>query len=415
MPFFRIPNPSDDGDEEVFTDAPYASRTGNYLLPDRAVGRIPDLGSSEALTEFIVRTATAHRKRRRRGGRLGRLFSGNGSKPLAVSAGVWRDASSAVMQALGDGRGLEVSPPFSDQEFLEAYDRIPALAYFNLHGVAGSPYWYGHGSSDEEDAPVFPIALTPLNLSWADPTEAVVFSEACYGAEIADRGIQDSVALAFLAAGARGFIGSTGMAYGSLAPPLVGADLLAVNLFLGLREGFALGEALRRAKLGLIEQAGAEQGYLDAEDQKTLLTFVLYGDPSLGLSATHRIRRRGMGDSDPVQCPAVICGHGGSSEEAEAPTSIRRTLQSYLSGQVPALASAKASVKKVSACGCGDCPICPVRTGSAADSSPPTERWVASAEHRTPLEVDPRRRSLRHRAVLTSDGDGRIGKLVVSR
>ncbi|MFQ5945220.1 MAG: tetratricopeptide repeat protein, partial [Anaerolineae bacterium] len=208
VPFFRIPNPSDDGDEQVLSDAPYSSRTGNYLLPDRAVGRIPDLGSSEALTDLIRRTAAAHRKGLRRGGRLGRLFSGHGSKPLAVSAGVWRDASAAVMRALGDGRGLQVSPPFSDQEFLEAYDRIPSLAYFNLHGVAGSPYWYGHGSADEEEAPVFPIALTPLNLNWADPTEAVVFSEACYGADIVGRSIQDSVALAFLASGARGFIGS---------------------------------------------------------------------------------------------------------------------------------------------------------------------------------------------------------------
>ncbi|MFQ5945184.1 MAG: hypothetical protein ACE5NC_02940, partial [Anaerolineae bacterium] len=232
----------------------------------------------------------------------------------------------------------------------------------------------------------------------------------------------DSVALAFLASGARGFIGSTGMAYGSLAPPLVGADLLAVNLFMALREGFALGEALRRAKLGLIEQAGAEQGFLDAEDQKTLLTFVLYGDPSLSQSAAHRIRRRGISDRYPVACPDVICGHQASSQEGEVPAAVRGTLQSYLSGQVPALATAKASVKRVSACAGGDCPICPTVVGEAAEgrnaaepAAKPAPLWVASAEHSTPLEVDPQGPSLRHRAVLTSDGDGRIGKLVVSR
>ncbi len=41
----------------------------------------------------------------------------------------------------------------------------------------------------------------------------------------------------------------------------------------------AVGYALMRAKLALAKKMTEEQGYLDGEDQKTILSFVLYGDP----------------------------------------------------------------------------------------------------------------------------------------
>jgi hypothetical protein len=39
------------------------------------------------------------------------------------------------------------------------------------------------------------------------------------------------------------------------------------------------GEALRRAKISLAQQMLKRQGYLDSEDQKTLISFILLGDP----------------------------------------------------------------------------------------------------------------------------------------
>lgn len=58
LPMFLVPNPSasesGDDDEEVPTDNPYAcsksfaaSKTASYLVPDRVVGRIPDLSGSK--------------------------------------------------------------------------------------------------------------------------------------------------------------------------------------------------------------------------------------------------------------------------------------------------------------------------------------------------------------------------------
>ncbi len=40
VPFHRLPNPTDDMDEEVLSDNPYASIDSNYFVPEWAVGRM---------------------------------------------------------------------------------------------------------------------------------------------------------------------------------------------------------------------------------------------------------------------------------------------------------------------------------------------------------------------------------------
>jgi len=46
-----------------------------------------------------------------------------------------------------------------------------------------------------------------------------------------------------------------------------------------LQEGMVSGEALLRAKLDFVQQMENRQGFMDGEDQKTMISFVLYGDP----------------------------------------------------------------------------------------------------------------------------------------
>ena len=45
--------------------------------------------------------------------------------------------------------------------------------------------------------------------------------------------------------------------------------------------GIPVGEALRRSRMGLAQTMDSRQGFLDGEDQKALISFVLYGDPLL--------------------------------------------------------------------------------------------------------------------------------------
>ena len=61
--------------------------------------------------------------------------------------------------------------------------------------------------------------------------------------------------------------------------PLIGGDLLGNCFWKMVKEGVTVGEALMKAKAELAKEMNKRQGFLDGEDQKTILSFVLYGDP----------------------------------------------------------------------------------------------------------------------------------------
>jgi len=412
IPFCRLPNPSDDGELEVWSDTPYASRDNNFLLPQRAVGRIPDGKKRDILLSLLDVAIGGHREASsgRLTGTITGLIRGLRRSPssLGLSAEIWQEASQAVFEAIGNSQGLEISPPFTDQEFLERHTQVPPLAYFNLHGVKEAAYWYGHSSSGEEVD--FPIALTPLNLAWTEVSGAVVYTEACYGAHLREGSADSSIPLAFLAKGAKAVIGSTGMAYGSLTPPLSGADLLGRNLWLGLKRGFTIGEALLRAKLGLVEEVAERQGFLDGEDQKTILSFVLYGDPSLKAPVVGSSSKRPSKAETP--CPSVVCGMG-TRESVEVDEEVVAKVRKYLAEKAPFMAGLEVKVSSQSLCAkgshCGE--GCFLRRASlGAKKAPPN--LVFTSERLSPLPGDG---TLKEIFRVTADQGGNVLKMAVSK
>lgn len=412
IPFCRLPNPADDGELEVWTDNPYASRDDNFLLPQRVVGRIPDGKKEDILLSLLNVAIEGHGEASE--GRLTGVVAGlirglrRSPSSLGLSAEIWQEASQAVFEALGNSKGLEISPPFTDQEFLEQHTQVPPLAYFNLHGVKETAYWYGHSSSGEELD--FPIALTPLNLAWAEVSGAVVYSEACYGAHLREGNTDSSIPLAFLAKGAKAVIGSTGMAYGSLAPPLSGADLLGRNLWLGLKRGFTIGEALLRAKLGLVEEMAERQGFLDGEDQKTILSFVLYGDPSLKAPIV------ASGSKQPskteISCPSVVCGMR-ARDRVEVDEEVMAKVGKYLAEKAPFMAGLELRVASQSLCA-KDCDCgggCFLRQAALGVKKAPPN-LVFTSERLAPLAGDG---TLRQIFRVTADQGGNVLKVAISK
>jgi hypothetical protein len=317
IPFHRLANPADDDDPEVISDWPYAADEHEPLLARFAVGRLPDNEPADFGSFLgILDRAVAHHNGAAGAGEgvssvswrnpLRRLLSARSQtlSSIGYTAEVWAEASRAVFGLIGDPSKLHVSPPATDYDFLTACEQMPALSYFNLHGFRGSPYWYGHGES-EQGSPLLPVALTPLSISWTDAEGSVVYSEACYGADLEREYPEGSIPVNFLRAGALGFIGSTSMSYGTLAPPLSGADLLGMHLWEGVLAGLSLGDALRRARAAFMQSTAKQQGYLDGEDQKALQSFVLYGDPSLSLRSAPRVSE--MEVDLEVGCPPLAC------------------------------------------------------------------------------------------------------------
>ena len=303
VPFHHLPNPVDDADDYVPSDNPYATRDENYFVPEWPVGRLPggtskDPGALLGLLKSLTERQTALARSTRGGSPawwmallnwlLRRQDSSLPTKhkrpSFGYSAAAWRNASQMVFRPIGEANALRISPPLGASA-------LPSgrLAYFNLHGLEDAVEWYGQSESSAQDgsgpgspgenSSEYPVAVRPEDIINSGHAPEVVFSEACYGAHILGKTIEEALALKFLQAGSQAVVGSTCTAYGSISTPLTAADFLGQAFWNSLKQGSPAGEALRRAKVSLAREMHRRQGYLDGEDQKTLISFVLYGDP----------------------------------------------------------------------------------------------------------------------------------------
>lgn len=312
IPFHRLPNPTEDSDEEVLSDSPYSTLDANYFVPEWPVGRLPGEKGNDAgtLLEQIRQVQRFHSKKIKPGAvrelgivkwlksLLRRIMPKKTYQSFGYTAAVWRRSSLAVFRPIGAPHTVVASPPvFSGK--LDARKVLKAnLGYYNLHGLEDSPSWYGQRDPLEKGGtPDYPVAISPDDLHKNGSSPKFIFSEACYGGHILDKSEKDSLALKFLSMGTYGVVASTCISYGSVNTPLIAADLLAQMFWQYLKSGFTAGEALMQAKVGLVNEMKRRQGYLDGEDQKTIISFVLYGDPlasydgfRLLSKATHRYK-----------------------------------------------------------------------------------------------------------------------------
>ncbi len=291
------------------------------------------------------------------------------------------------------------------------------LSYYNLHGVDGAPEWFGHRDPlrDAESETDFPVALRPQDIVNGGRAPKVVFSEACYGAQVQRRTADDAIALKFLDSGAHAVVGSTEISYGSVTPPLIAADLLGRYFWDQLNQGLPVGESLRRAKLSLVAEMHRRQGYLDGEDQKTLISFVLYGDPlyvgqplpnGIQAKAPARAARR------PKEMK-VACALGSPNiPVADLQPETFQRVKTMVAQYLPGLEDASAQVRNQS-CGCDGldhaCPCSQLGMKNAAGETP--ETVVVTLSKHVP---EGSRRHV-HFARLTLDTSGKILKLAVSR
>lgn len=269
IPFFRLKNEVEDGDLRIHSDAPYASKLEDWTIPERAVGRIPGTKEAGFLLKLLERAAQRHLKdsSRRKSG-------------FGYSASKWKAASKAVYGVITPKGRLELSPPVTKKDFSPEWLKKRSFLYFNLHGLKERSEWYGERAlRDPEDYPQFPAALLPDLIP--ELSGAVVFSEACYGGYILNKGVKTSLALKFLDRNADCFVGSSAIAYGPHKPPSTEADLLCKYFLQYVTRGARYGNAFMNAKRDFVKKMLRIQGYLDEDDVKTLLEFNLFGDPGL--------------------------------------------------------------------------------------------------------------------------------------
>lgn len=444
IPFHQLPNPVDDDDTLVASDNPYATRDENYFIPEWPVGRLPGDASANpaALLKPIREIAQFHRRHpqsqawltslwRRLTQTVRQVLSRTPipAHSVGYSAAIWRRASLSVYRTIGEPRALLVSPPVKIQSacpLTEAGKARPLcqvfppakLGYFNLHGLPDAVEWFGQRDPTEpEGGDDFPLALRPEDIGAAaangrpQPVPWVVFSEACYGAHILDKTQDQSISLKFITSGARAFVGSTGISYGSISTPLIAADLLGRAFWSYLREGFPSGEALRRAKIYLAREMHSRQGYLDGEDQKTLISFVLFGDPMAEGIENPRKRKTPLRQVNLPAMPKIVCDRALPAAASHAiPPEVLQQVKNAVSAYLPGMQDASLSLtEEHTACDGHTCPT--AQFGSKALPKAPPRRQVVVLSKK----IENSKHTHAQYARLTLNPEGKVVKLVVSR
>jgi hypothetical protein len=307
------------------------------------------------------------------------------------------------------------------------------LGYFNLHGLQDANEWFGQRDPAEKSGdPDYPIALRPEDVVNGGRAPSIVFSEACYGANIIGKKVDEALALKFLASGSIAVVGSTCTSYGSITPPLIAADLLGHAFWRFLQEGLPVGEALRRGKIHLAKEMHRRQGYLDGEDQKTLISFVLYGDPLATMTRPSSKSRPVSRALTPQSGIKIVCDKSGVCRpETSRPTDkspgtnpfpvspstmaqVKRFVEEYL----PGFKDAELAFSRPHLDCAGqdhDSPASKITAKSLPKGSLDRNVITLKKQIITPPSDTTSSHTHRHFARLTLDEDGTIVKLAVSR
>ena len=426
MPFHRLPNPTSDIDQDVPSDNPYATLDSNYFVPEWPVGRLPGEAGTDAgsLLEQLRSLNSYQSKKAKFSPQLGNLIrwlieflrqrtAVRQLKGFGYTASVWKEASDLVLKSMNESAQLLVSPPDISQSIDEDQFVKSPLEYFNLHGLSDAAEWYGQkDSTDTSNEPDYPVALSPKNLTKNGNAPQIVFTEACYGGHVLDKNEEQSLALKFLSIGSRAFVGSTTIAYGSVSAPLIGADLLGFHFWKYLREGSTVGEALLQGKLEVAKEMNQRQGFLDGEDQKTLISFVLYGDPLTGYEE-FKTRSKSTVRSKSHPSVKTICDRKSEENEAVSiPQEVLQEVREIVEAYLPGLDDADFSVSEMHEVCSGkghDCPTAELG-GKAGKSGKPGGVVVTVSK-----SVKFAKRTFHQYARVTLNEKGKMIKLAVSR
>lgn len=430
IPFHRLPNPTDDSDAEVLSDNPYTTLDSNYFIPEWQAGRFPgepgpDAGLLLKQLRQSIRYHTFQAKKHHWWPLFINWFNSLtlGEEPLTLgqkkarnfgfTAAVWRRSSLAAFRPIGEGKDLFISPSISSSEVDKKKLVTAPMAYYNLHGLIDSAEWYGQRDpADKKQAPDFPVAVSPEDFNKFSSSPKLIFTEACFGGHTINKTEKESLVLTFLSQGTMGIVSSTCVSYGSLTTPLIGADLLGNLFWRYIKEGLSSGEALMKAKIDMVHEMNRRQGFLDGEDQKTLISFVLYGDPLVSKKVISSHPKAMVRRSQPAVVKAICDKNGNEVELREAYGETIARAKEILTDFLPGLDNAEVHVRRQKAICSGKDHVCPNNDlGKQVQGSKSSNRMVVVFSKELPVMS----RKMTQYARMTMDSSGKMIKLSVSR
>ena len=289
VPHFSVQNPSrskEDDDPSVPTDNPYAcsakfdrKKVKSYLVPDRVLGRIPDV-PGDPDPSWLERYLTQARGWKPKPGSAYK-------KGFYVCTATWRQAGESCVETLKVKKSdLLIVPPVGRTSARVKTQQRGLRHMIKCHGMDFDSTFYGE-DTNEKAKDLFPEALRSPDLKGHAKKGAVIGAMCCYGAGLFDpsnkRAVhagEPPISSQYLRLGAHGFLGSSTIAWVGFEEMMC-ADWIVTSFLKGATGGASLGRAALEAKqdfLRWIQQQGATP---DAADKKTLIQFMLLGDPSI--------------------------------------------------------------------------------------------------------------------------------------
>jgi hypothetical protein len=276
IPHVAVRNPLAGGvdpDPDVPSDLPYACTTGvtvdpaRLVGPSRATGRLPDVpgASDPAALLALLRAARGWMP----------AAADRYRQHLTVSTATWRASTEETVDRLFGHVDVRLSPP-DGPDWTNAQLSRPTH-FFNLHGATADPRFFGESLGGTGAR--FPVAHEAADVDGRLATGALGTAECCYGAELFDPALAAGLLpmpVAYLAAGAYAYVGSTTVSYG----PAVGnggADLMCRYFIEEILGGASVGRAFLECRQRFVR----DHAVLRPTDLKTLAQFVVYGDPSI--------------------------------------------------------------------------------------------------------------------------------------
>ena len=265
FPFEKISSHVDDGDNIVCTDNWWVSSADDCVIPEIEISRIPD-ATDETEGSFLKMTENLFLKNKVRA-----------NEKTGITAEIWKKAADEVFRHLKAQGEILSSPPHTVKSKLE-FDKFEGGLYFNLHGAEDESGWYGQRAKFSSYKEEYPLALLPKNIS-KGIKNSFLASEACFGAYVNNKKTSESIMLTALRSGVSFCIGSTATAYGTFAPPISEADMLVSIFYDEFLKGKNASLAFLNAKRIFAQKNIEKNGFLDDDDKKTLVEFVMYGNP----------------------------------------------------------------------------------------------------------------------------------------
>jgi hypothetical protein len=148
------------------------------------------------------------------------------------------------------------------------------------HGAANDPHFYGQQGND------FPPVLSSTSVNNHITPSTVVGAMCCYGANLYDpsaptvAGHAPPIASTYLKQGAFAFLGSTCTAWVGQSD-MVCADWVVSAFLKSVLGSASTGRAALEAKQDFVRWSQQQGQQLDSAEEKTLLQYVLLGDPSV--------------------------------------------------------------------------------------------------------------------------------------